>query len=90
LEGLYSAIPIDKDGPVHISRAHIYTLCYIFRETTETPVYPPMTEPLATSLRPSFIILGCIDEEAVHKSPCGEKAVFGQHPKLKVQNMGGG
>jgi hypothetical protein len=36
--GLYSAIPMAKDGPVHISRAHMFTLCYIFRGTTETPV----------------------------------------------------
>jgi hypothetical protein len=49
-----------------------------------------MMEPLATASRPSFILLGCIDEEAVHKSPRGEQAVFGQHPKLKLQNMGGG
>jgi hypothetical protein len=58
--GLYSAITMAKDGPVHISRAHMCTLCYIFRGTTETPVYPPIMEPLATSLRPSFILLGCI------------------------------
>jgi hypothetical protein len=47
-------------------------------------------DPLETSLRPSFILLGCIDEEAFHKSPRGEQAVYGQHPKLKLQNMGGG
>jgi hypothetical protein len=47
-------------------------------------------EPLATASRPSFILLGCIDEDAVHKSPWGEQAVFGQHPKLKSQNMSGG
>jgi hypothetical protein len=47
-------------------------------------------EPLATELRPSFILLGCIDEEAVHKSPRGEQAVSGQHLMLKLQNMGGG
>jgi hypothetical protein len=47
-------------------------------------------EPLETALRPSFILLGCIDEEAIHDSPRGEQAVSGQHPKLKLQNMGGG
>jgi hypothetical protein len=46
-----------------------------------------MMEPLATSFIPSFIILGYIDEEDVHNSPRGEQAVFGQHPKLKLQNM---
>jgi hypothetical protein len=49
-----------------------------------------MREPLATTLRPSFILLGCLDEKAVHKSPRGEQAVFGQHKKLKLQNIGGG
>jgi hypothetical protein len=29
-----SAIPMTKDGKVHISRAHMCTLCYIFRVTT--------------------------------------------------------
>jgi hypothetical protein len=49
-----------------------------------------MMDPLATSLMPSFILLGCIDEEAVHKSPRGEHDVSGQHPKLKLQSMDGG
>jgi hypothetical protein len=49
-----------------------------------------MMEPLATSLRPSFILLGCTDEEAVHRSQSGAQAVSGQHPKLKFQNMDGG
>jgi hypothetical protein len=44
-------------------------------------------EPLATALMPSFILLGCIEEEAGHKSPQEGQAVFGQHPKLKLQNM---
>jgi hypothetical protein len=69
LGGLYFAIPMDKDGPVHISRAHMCTLCYIFNRTAETPFLPPMMELLATALRPSFILLGCIEEEAGHKSP---------------------
>jgi hypothetical protein len=60
LGGLHPAIPMAKDGLVHISRAHMGTLCYIFRGTAETPVAPPMMEPLATALRPSFILLGCI------------------------------
>jgi hypothetical protein len=47
-----------------------------------------MMEPLATAPRPNFIILGCIDVEAVYKSPLGD--VFGQHPKLKLLNVGGG
>jgi hypothetical protein len=66
------------------------TLCCTFRGTAGAPVYPPMMEPLATASRPSFILLGCTGEEAVHKSPRGEQAVYGQHPKLKLQNMGGG
>jgi hypothetical protein len=49
-----------------------------------------MMEPLATALRPSFILLGCIEEEAGHKSPREEQVVFGQHLKLKLQNMDGG
>jgi hypothetical protein len=44
-------------------------------------------DPLATALRTIFILLGCIDEE---ESPRGEQAVSGQHPKLKLQNMGVG
>jgi hypothetical protein len=67
--GLYSAIQMDKYGPVHISREHMCTLCYIFRGTAETPVQPPMMEPLATALISSFILLGCREEEAGHKSP---------------------
>jgi hypothetical protein len=49
-----------------------------------------MTEPLATALRPSFILLGCIEEDTGHKSPREGRVVFGQHPKLKLQNMDGG
>jgi hypothetical protein len=60
---------MDKYGPVHISRARMCTLCYIFKGNAETTVYPPMMETLATALRPSFILLGYIEEEAGHKSP---------------------
>jgi hypothetical protein len=59
---------MDKDGPVHISITHMCNLCYIFNGTAETPVLPPMMELLAISLRPIFILLGCIEEEAGHTS----------------------
>jgi hypothetical protein len=36
--GLFFAILMDKDGPVHISRAHMCTPFYIFKKTAETPV----------------------------------------------------
>jgi hypothetical protein len=88
--GFYFTIPMDKNGPLHISRAHMCTLCDILNRTTETPVSPPMMELLATALRPSFILLGCIEEEAGHKSPREEQVVFVQQPKLKLQNMDDG
>jgi hypothetical protein len=47
--------------------------CVAFATYSEEPQgphsSPPMTEPLITALRPSFILLGCIDMEDVHKSP---------------------
>jgi hypothetical protein len=49
-----------------------------------------MMDPLETSLRPTFILLGCIDEEAIPKSPGGEQDVVVQQPKLKLQNMDDG
>jgi hypothetical protein len=81
---------MEKDGPVHISRAHMCTLCYIFNGTAETPVLSPMMELMATALRPSFILLGCIEEEAGHKSPREEQVVCVQKPKLKLQSMDDG
>jgi hypothetical protein len=81
---------MDKDGPVHISRAHTCTICYIFNGTAETPVSTPMMELLATGLWPIFILLGCIEEEAGHKSPWEEQVVFLQQPKLKLHNMDDG
>jgi hypothetical protein len=47
---------------------HVYPLLHIQRNLGD-PGLAPMMEPLETSLMPSFIVLGCIDDEAVHKSP---------------------
>jgi hypothetical protein len=46
-----------------------------------------MVDLLTTASRPSFILLGCIDEEAVHRRPRCVPAVSGQQPKLKLRNM---
>jgi hypothetical protein len=74
---------------LYFKSTHVYPLLHIQRNRGE-PSLAPMMQPLATSLRPSFILLGCIEDEAGDKSPSEGQVVFGQHPKLKLQNMDNG